>query len=56
VLKSCSDSVDQETLKNNFISSIKDAGLKNGQVLWPIRVSLSGEEFSPGAFEMIHIY
>lgn len=32
-----------------------DAGMKNGQVLWPVRVALSGEEFSPGALELIFI-
>jgi glutamyl/glutaminyl-tRNA synthetase len=29
--------------------------MKNGQVLWPVRVALSGEEFSPGALELIYI-
>lgn len=29
--------------------------MKNGQVLWPLRIALSGEEFSPGAFELVHI-
>lgn len=45
-----------ETLKSIIIPKIQEAWLKNGQVLWPIRVALSGEEFSPWAFEMIHIY
>jgi hypothetical protein len=29
--------------------------MKNGQVLRPIRVSLSGEAYSPWAFELIFI-
>jgi hypothetical protein len=29
------------------VEEIKKAEMKNGQVLWPIRVALSGEEFSP---------
>jgi glutamyl/glutaminyl-tRNA synthetase len=29
--------------------------MKNGQVLWPARVALSGEEFSPGALEMVYL-
>jgi hypothetical protein len=29
--------------------------MKNWQVLWPIRVILSWEEFSPWAFELIYI-
>lgn len=31
---------------------IAELGLKNGQVLWPVRLALSGKQFSPGAFEM----
>ena len=44
------------TLKETFIPKIKEKEMKNGQVLWPVRVALSGEEFSPWAFEMIYIY
>jgi glutamyl/glutaminyl-tRNA synthetase len=44
-----------ETLKAPFISAIAAAGKKNGQVLWPMRIALSGEEFSPGAFELAYI-
>jgi glutamyl/glutaminyl-tRNA synthetase len=29
--------------------------MKNGQVLWPVRVALSGEKFSPWALELIYI-
>jgi glutamyl/glutaminyl-tRNA synthetase len=29
--------------------------MKNGQVLWPVRVALSGEEFSPWALELIYL-
>jgi glutamyl/glutaminyl-tRNA synthetase len=29
--------------------------MKNGQVLWPVRVALSGEEFSPWALELVYI-
>jgi glutamyl/glutaminyl-tRNA synthetase len=46
---------DQELLKNAFIEKIKLKWLKNGQVLWPVRVALSWEQFSPGAFELIAI-
>ncbi len=45
-----------DEIKETFIARIKEKEMKNGQVLWPIRVALSGEEFSPWAFEMIHIY
>jgi nondiscriminating glutamyl-tRNA synthetase len=42
-------------LKNPIIDAIKLAERKNGQILWPLRVALSGEEFSPGAFELAYI-
>jgi hypothetical protein len=29
--------------------------MKNGQVLWPVRVALSWESFSPWALELIFI-
>lgn len=42
-------------IKDVFVHAIKDAGMKNGQVLWPARVALSGEEFSPGTLELIYL-
>jgi glutamyl/glutaminyl-tRNA synthetase len=47
------ESVDE--VKNIFVEEIQKAGMKNGQVLWPVRVALSGEEFSPGALELIYL-
>ena len=44
-----------EDIKNTAIEKIKTAEMKNGQVLWPTRVALSGEQFSPGALEMIYV-
>jgi glutamyl-tRNA synthetase len=44
-----------EEIKNIFIENIQKAEMKNGQVLWPVRVALSWEEFSPGALELIFI-
>lgn len=44
-----------EEIKNIFVEEIKNAEMKNWQVLWPVRVALSGEEFSPGALELIFI-
>jgi len=46
---------DAEHIKNTFIEAISGAGYKNGQILWPVRVALSGEEFSPGALELLQI-
>jgi len=45
----------RETLKNIFLPKIAELGKKNGQILWPLRVALTGKEFSPGAFEMVEI-
>ncbi len=45
----------EEKLKDALIPIIKDMGLKNGQVLWPMRVALTGAEYSPGAFEVATI-
>jgi nondiscriminating glutamyl-tRNA synthetase len=47
------DSID--TLKEKLLEAIGTAWKKNGQVLWPMRVALSGEEFSPGTFELMYI-
>lgn len=47
------ESVDE--VKNIFVEAIVKAEMKNGQVLWPVRVALSGEEFSPGALELIYL-
>lgn len=48
-----SDNADD--IKNAFIEKIKENSMKNWQVLWPIRVCLSWEQFSPWAFELIGI-
>jgi nondiscriminating glutamyl-tRNA synthetase len=44
-----------DALKTPILEAIATAGKKNGQILWPLRVTLSGEEFSPGAFELAYI-
>ena len=44
-----------ESIKNSFLEMISHEGLKNGQVLWPLRVALSWEMFSPGALELVYI-
>ena len=44
-----------EELQKQFLEKIASSGLKNGQILYPVRVALSGEQFSPGAFELISI-
>jgi hypothetical protein len=47
------ESIDE--IKNIFVEKIQSAWMKNGQVLWPVRVALSWEEFSPWALELIFI-
>lgn len=47
------ETVDQ--VKQKFIEKIKQADMKNWQVLWPARCALSWEEFSPWALELIYI-
>jgi len=45
----------QESLRDKFIIAIKEKGFKNGQILWPVRAILTGEQFSPGAFEVASV-
>ena len=44
---------DTETLHSKLIGLAERLGIKNGQLLWPVRVALTGIEVSPGgAIEM----
>jgi glutamyl-tRNA synthetase len=36
-------------------TAARDAELKDGEVLWTVRVALSGREASPGVFELIQV-
>jgi len=45
----------EESIKKSMVESIQPSGMKNGQVLWPVRVALTHVEFSPGAFESVWI-
>jgi nondiscriminating glutamyl-tRNA synthetase len=47
---------DPETIKATFIEGIQKGEMKNGQVLWPLRVALSNQQFSPGALELVYIF
>ncbi len=42
-------------IKDAFVNKIKEAEMKNWQVLWPVRCALSWEKFSPWALELIFI-
>lgn len=41
-----------ERIMEDLSKAIDEAGLKKGQVLWPLRAILTGREYSPGAFEV----
>ena len=42
-----------EEIKTCLLDVVTKLGLKNGQVLWPVRVALTNEQFTPGVFEVI---
>jgi len=42
----------KEILEEKVLPWIKDQGFGNGDVLWPVRVALSGLKNSPGPFEI----
>jgi len=55
IVKNNDDFENIDDVKNIFIEKIKDAEMKNGQVLWPVRCALSWEKFSPWSLELIYI-
>lgn len=45
-----------DNLHEKIFALIKELGVKNGQMLWPIRTALSGKSFTPGgAFEIAEL-
>lgn len=49
------DFASREILESKTKAFIADKGLDNGSVLWPLRVALSGAQFSPSPFEIAEI-
>lgn len=47
------DWASEEALKSGLEKTIQELGIKNGQMLWPVRVALSGQQYSPGVFEIL---
>ncbi len=45
------DNWTEESLKQTLLETVQTLGVKNGQVLWPLRSALTGVQFSPGVFE-----
>lgn len=47
---------EESTIHDKIMELVQEKGIKNGQMLWPIRTALSGKPTSPGgAFELAHI-
>ena len=44
-----------DTIKEKLVEVIQSQGWKNGQLLWPIRTTLSGLEASPGPFHIAEV-
>ncbi len=46
----------EETLHDTVMAEIARLGLKNGQMLWPLRIAVSGQMNTPGgAFEIMYL-
>lgn len=46
----------EENVHETLLALPKEMGMKNGQVLWPVRTAVSGKQFTPGgAIEIVHI-
>lgn len=45
-----------DSIHDTLINLVQSLGVKNGQVLWPVRVSITGKQFTPGgAIEIAEI-
>lgn len=51
-LENFDDFDDEEKIKDVLLGVVEELGFKNGQVFWPLRAALTGEQFSPGVFEV----
>lgn len=49
------DDWSRESLENTIMPWIKEQGFGNGDVLWPLRVALSGQKNSPGPFDIASV-
>lgn len=54
-LEKLEDYEDEKKVQEYLIQVIEELDVQTGQVLWPIRVALTGEKFSPGVFEVIRV-
>ena len=47
---------DEATLHDTVMAAIPDSGMKTSQVLWPLRIAITGQAATPGgAFEMAYL-
>lgn len=54
--KNTIDPSDPASAERDVKALIAEKGWENGDTLWPLRVALSGEEKSPGPFELLATY
>ena len=46
----------ESRLHDDVMAAVADSGMKNGQVLWPLRIAISGRASTPGgAFEIAYL-
>ena len=46
----------EANLHDVIMDAIKETGMKNGQILWPLRIAISGKTSTPGgAFEIAYL-
>lgn len=56
VLNDLQDWSSEETIHEVLLALPAALGMKNGQVLWPVRTAITGKQFTPGgAIEIAHI-
>lgn len=53
LLNSFDNFEDMQLLHDKLLNLVVQLGWKNGQLLWPLRVALSSEQYSPGVFELL---
>ncbi len=56
VLEALEEPWSEEKLHETLFGMVEKLGVKNGYLLWPVRVAVSGKAFTPGgAVEILHI-
>ena len=42
------DDFSEQTIHDTLMPAIAQSGMKNGQVLWPLRIAITGKASTPG--------